>query len=84
MRLDGIRVGDVVEVDRRGRRFHAIVDGTEQDGLKLTPIDSRVSYYSCRSREVVAHWARRGRPRQRLAPVDEADQLDLGVVDAGA
>jgi hypothetical protein len=27
MRLEGIQTGDIVEVDRLGRRFHALVTG---------------------------------------------------------
>ena len=27
MRLEGIQTGDIVEVDHKGRRFHAIVTG---------------------------------------------------------
>jgi hypothetical protein len=27
MRLEGIQIGDIVEVDRLGRRFHALVTG---------------------------------------------------------
>lgn len=61
MRLDGIKAGHIVEVDRLGRRFHAIVTGQAPGGLALQPIDRRVNYYSCRSREVIGHWAKRGR-----------------------
>ena len=28
MRLEGIQIGDIVEVDRLDRRFHALVTGT--------------------------------------------------------
>jgi hypothetical protein len=61
MRLDGIKTGHIVEVDRLGRRFHAIVTGPVPGGLALQPLDRRVNYYTCRSREVVGHWAKRGR-----------------------
>ena len=64
MRLEGIQAGDIVEVAHRsGRRFLAFVTGPTPGGLALTPLDRRVNYYSCRAREVVVHWARRGRPR---------------------
>lgn len=81
MRLEGIHTGDIVEVDLRGRRFHAVVTGTAPGGLALQPIDRRVGYYSCRSRDVVGHWSKRGRPRQTsepLAPSPRQLQLDLG------
>jgi hypothetical protein len=69
MRLEGIQVGDVVEVDRLGRRFLAIVLGAAPGGLQLQPADRRVTYRTCRSREVVAHWAKRGRPQVSDEPM---------------
>lgn len=80
MRLEGIQTGDIVEVDRKGRRFHAIVTGQAPGGIALQPIDRRVSYYSCSSREVVRHWAKRGRPRttdQPLQPSERQLEIDL-------
>lgn len=80
MRLEGIRIGDVVEVDRHGRRFHALVTGTAPGGLTLQPLDRRVSYHSCRSHQVIGHWAKRGRPRvsdARLEPSPRQLRLTL-------
>jgi len=80
MRLQGIHTGDIVEVDRKGRRFHAIVTGSTPDGLALAPTDRRVNYYSCRSREVVGHWARRGRPNRTEEPLRASPrQLELDL-----
>ncbi|HEX4107664.1 MAG TPA: hypothetical protein VHX88_05990 [Solirubrobacteraceae bacterium] len=59
--------GDIVEVDKKGRRFHALVRELEQleSGrfeLVLRPLDSRVSYHRATVREVVGVWRRaRGR-----------------------
>jgi hypothetical protein len=59
--------GDIVEVDKKGRRFHALVRELEQleSGrfeLVLRPLDSRISYHRATVREVVAVWRRaRGR-----------------------
>lgn len=59
MTISTVRPGDVVLVDRKGRRFHAVVTGTPARGaVDIEPIDSRVSYYSARSREIVGHWRR--------------------------
>jgi hypothetical protein len=59
----GIAAGDIVEVDRRGRRFHAIVTGIHQrdsgqHDLDLRPLDPRTTYYTATIREVIAVWRR--------------------------
>ena len=78
MRLEGIQAGDIVEIDRLGRRFHALVTGTAPAGLTVQPLDRRVTYRSCRAHEVVAHWAKRGRPRATEAPLEPSIlQLEL-------
>lgn len=78
MRLEGIHAGDIVEVDRLGRRFHALVTGTAPAGLTVQPLDRRVTYRSCRAHEVLAHWAKRGRPRATEAPLEPSVlQLEL-------
>jgi hypothetical protein len=78
MRLAGIESGDMVEVDRLGRRFHALVTGNAPGGLAIQPLDRRISYRSCRAHEVLAHWAKRGRPRATDEPLEPAPlQLEL-------
>jgi hypothetical protein len=53
MRADRIRVGDVVEVDIRGRVFAARVTGfTEQGRVAIEPLLSWYGYYSARLRQV--------------------------------
>jgi hypothetical protein len=59
----GIGPGDIVEVDKRGRRFHALVTELEQleSGrfeLMLRPLDSRISWRTASVREVVEVWRR--------------------------
>jgi hypothetical protein len=59
--------GDIVEVDKKGRRFHALVTELEQVSsgrfeLSLRPLDSRISYRSATVREVIGVW-RKSRPR---------------------
>ena len=59
----GIAPGDIVEVDKKGRRFHALVMELEQveSGrfhLGVRPLDSRISYRQATVREVVAVWRR--------------------------
>jgi len=78
VRLDGIHAGDIVEVDRLGRRFHALVSGSPASGLGIQPLDRRITYRSCRAHEVVGHWAKRGRPRTTTEPLEPtALQLEL-------
>lgn len=62
----GIGPGDIVEIDKKGRRFHALVVELEQveSGrfhLSVRPLDSRISYRQATVREVVAVWRRAGR-----------------------
>jgi hypothetical protein len=78
VRLEGIRAGDIVEVDRLGRRFHAMVGESAEGGLSIEPLDRRVTYRTCRPHEVRAHWAKRGRPRQTGEPLEPSSlQLEL-------
>jgi hypothetical protein len=61
----GIAVGDIVEVDRKGRRFHALVEGIEQResgrfDLAVRPLDGRSTWRSATVRDVVAVWRRAG------------------------
>ncbi len=80
MRLEGIEAGDIVEVDRMGRRFHALVSANTTGGLSIQPLDRKVTYRSCRAREVVSHWAKRGRPRQTSDPLEpRVLQLELDL-----
>ena len=56
-----IGAGDIVLVDKKGRRFHALVTELEQleSGrfeLCIRPIDSRISYRSASVREVEQVW----------------------------
>ena len=59
----GIGRGDIVEVDRKGRRFHAVVTGIAQRDtgrfdLELRPLDSRISYRRATVRDVVTVYRR--------------------------
>ena len=59
----GIGAGDIVEIDKRGRHFHALVLELEQletgrFELRVRPLDSRISYRTASVREVVEVWRR--------------------------
>lgn len=65
----GIAPGDVVEVDRKGRRFHALVISLDQRDsgrfeLELRPFDNRISYRSATVRDVVGLWRRAQLPER--------------------
>jgi hypothetical protein len=48
--------------------------------LALQPTDRRVNNYSARSREVIGHWAKRGRPRETNAPLRPSPrQLEIDL-----
>jgi hypothetical protein len=59
----GIAKGDIVEVDRKGRRFHAHVTAIHQREsgrfeLDVRPLDSRISYRRATVRDVVTVYRR--------------------------
>jgi hypothetical protein len=59
----GIAAGDIVLVDKKGRRFHALVTELEQRDsgrfeLAVRPLDSRISWRTASVREVVEVWRR--------------------------
>ncbi len=65
----GIAPGDVVEVDKKGRRFHAVVVALQQRDsgrfeLELRPLDNRISYRSASVREVVGLWRKAALPQR--------------------
>jgi hypothetical protein len=62
-----IGAGDIVLVDKKGRRFHALVTELEQleSGrfeLAVRPLDSRISWRNASVREVVEVWRKVRRP----------------------
>lgn len=56
MNTTGIRAGDLIRVDKKGRFFHAEVVGREGRELVVKPIEHNISYRRATSREVVCHW----------------------------
>jgi hypothetical protein len=63
----GIGAGDIVLIDKKGRRFHALVTELEQleSGrfeLAVRPLDSRISWRTASVREVVEVWRKVRRP----------------------
>ena len=58
MTLGGVRPGDIVLADRKGRRFYAIVIARCERELEVEPIDRRVTYRRVKAREVLGIWRR--------------------------
>lgn len=63
MTTASLKPGDIVEVDKKGRRFHAIFKQRLGVGAALTggelvvmPLDKRISYRQASSREITGIW----------------------------
>ena len=61
MRLQGIRAGDIVLCDVKGRRFHAEVTTTPTSAeLEVRPLVRGITYRRVSSRSVREHWRKAG------------------------
>jgi hypothetical protein len=70
MTLAGVRPGDIVLADRKGRRFYAIVVARHERELEVEPIDRRVTYRRVKAREVLGHWRKsRAQKRRPVEPL---------------
>jgi hypothetical protein len=57
----GIGPGDIVEVDKKGRRFHAVVSKLDQQDsgrfeLEVRPLERGITFRTASVREVVGVW----------------------------
>ena len=85
MRTASIAAGDIVEIDKKGRRIFGRVTEIGDDGvIVFAPLCRGVSHRHARAREVVGHWRRAGSPRPPGAAAAAAgreaaglDQLEL-------
>ncbi len=73
----GIAPGDIVEIDRKGRRFHALVERIDQRAsgrfdLAVRPLDGRSTWRSATVREVVGVWRRAKGAAGAIPPGPEA------------
>ncbi|HEX8106051.1 MAG TPA: hypothetical protein VF533_25790 [Solirubrobacteraceae bacterium] len=58
MRARAIHRGDIVLVNKKGRLFHAKVQGLgATGGFAVVPIERNISYRQVAAREIVDHWA---------------------------
>ncbi len=58
-----IRAGDLVEFRENGQLLLAVVSARVRGRLRVLPVDLRVGIRELRAREVLVHYARRGRRR---------------------
>lgn len=58
MRTASVRRGDIVYVDKGGRRFLALVMRVKAPDLDIEPLTRGISYKRATSREVVGHFRR--------------------------
>ena len=65
MELASVRADDIVRVSRKGRVFEAFVLAKSKGQLDIEPIQRGITYTTASAREVICHWAKRGRPRDR-------------------
>lgn len=57
MHLAPVRPQDIVEIDKKGRRFLAKVESKEPGLLNIKPFPhEKVTYYTATSHEVKAHY----------------------------
>lgn len=83
MRLAEIQPGDVVEVDKKGRKIFGLVLEVDRAGtLTFEPLCRGVSWRTARSREVVRHWRKAKRFRGASDPDVNPGQEELGFGDA--
>jgi hypothetical protein len=65
MQLASVRPDDIVRVNKKGRVFEAFVLRKRTGELEIAPIQRGITYTTASAREVICHWAMRGRPRRR-------------------
>jgi hypothetical protein len=79
MRLQGIRAGDLVLCDVKGRRFHAEVTTSPTDAeLEIRPLQRAITYRRVSARSVKEHWRKAGRRASGGAqPAARAEDTDV-------
>ena len=87
MKLASIHAGDLIEVNKGGRRVYGRVVEICDGVMQFEPLCRGISYRHASAREIVGHWRKTG--RRGPGPVDEPDaseppavprsQLSLGI-----
>jgi hypothetical protein len=74
MQLASVRPDDIVRVNKKGRVFEALVLARREGRLEIEPLQRGITYTTASAREVICHWAKRGRPRSRPAQPQEGSR----------
>jgi hypothetical protein len=78
MRLQGIRAGDLVLCDVKGRRFHAEVTTSPTGAeLEIRPLLRGITYRRVSSRSVKEHWRKAGRRAGAGAPAARGNDTEV-------
>jgi hypothetical protein len=72
MRLEGLRVGDLVLVKVKGRSIYGEVLEVTAGMVQFRPLCPGAGWRHASAREVVAHWRKTGREREPPAESPEA------------
>jgi hypothetical protein len=72
MNTTGLREVDIIEVDKKGRIFWAMVTGTEGREIQFRPLDRRITYRCCTAREIIGRWGANTATRARHSRVDSS------------
>lgn len=75
MNTASVKAGDVVYVNKKGRKFHAIVRERVGKTFHLAPIERNISYLSCSSREIEMAW-HKSRQKSRVKSNPETEEAD--------
>jgi hypothetical protein len=67
MQLASVRPDDIVRVNKKGRVFEALVLAKREGQLEIEPLQRGITYTTASAREVICHWAKRGRRNRRPA-----------------
>lgn len=83
MNVASLQPGDIIEVNRKGRHFHAVFNRRLAVGaclaegfsgeLVITPLDARVTYRAATAREVVGIWRATKATRARSCMRNNSD-----------
>lgn len=71
MELHTIQPEDIVEVDRRGFKFLAIVKRVDTGTVHVVPIDRGVTYFRAPARQIVGIWHANKATRRRRQTTEE-------------